>query len=294
MDAIYNHFEKVAIVLPSTGTSLSKVEYDHVMEPTNGNPLLELMQIFADVGPIFSTMRSIDHSNPEACQLLLLRCWGAKGRLLNWSNERHLGSSLLLECASAEFGDKDIPPTDALFGQPYLFASQDDAVLHLTLWAQLVIVHKLIHHAHSLVTLHTNEDGSPSVDLLEGEDLLLSAQYADMVARGIPYCIQQSMRSSIMHMMAFILSVISTTFSDFRDRDKFDWLQQIFNYSARRGFEYAARLAELARDTWAHQEQSGAEDSYASSSLEMIITQSHDEGSRNEEYLERKHMSFLT
>lgn len=264
------------------------------MEPTNGNPLLELMQISADIGPIFSAMRLIDHSDYEACQVLLLRCWGARERLHYWSNERHLGSSLLLECASAEFGNTDIPPTEALFGQAYLFVSQDDAVLRLTLWAQLVIIHKLVYHAHCLVRLHTNEYGSPSADLPGGEDILLSAQYASMIARGIPYCIQQSMRSSMMHMMAFILSTISTTFSDFQDRGRFDWLQQVFNYVAGSGFEYAARLAELARDTWAHQEKSGAEDSYSTSSLERFITQSHDEGSRNEEYLERRHLSFLS
>lgn len=231
---------------------LAREEYELIMEPTEGDPLLEVLQIAVTIGKLQAAIDSIDSSDPMICQEFLNQCYGAKRRLTDLQNNGSFGEAPS-ECTSARFLEPSkmkIPPTEPLFGLAYHFSSKDHAMLHMMFWVQLVVLQPVIYRARSIVHAHTND--KPPTQAIEDHEYLLSETYANKIARATPYCLQASMKSSCIQVIIFVTSAISTTFLDFEHRDQFDWCQHVFRHMADSGFDAALHLTALARARWDH------------------------------------------
>ncbi|KAJ5088395.1 hypothetical protein N7456_012011 [Penicillium angulare] len=252
VDAIYNHQHKINIILLSRGLDLSQVEYELVMEPTGGNPLLEILQITVSIGKIQSAVNSLDLTDHMACQELLQQCYGAKESLMDLQNNGSFGEPPF-EGTSTRFLESQkmsIPATEPLFGSAYSFSSQDNAMLYMMFWFNLIILQPLIHRARFIAETHIN-DNSPT-DSIDDHDYLLSELYTNEIARSIPYCLQESMKSSCIQVVLFVTSAISKIFLELEDRDKFDWCQHVFQHMADNGSESARHIVALAKHQWEH------------------------------------------
>ncbi|KAJ5087916.1 hypothetical protein N7456_011532 [Penicillium angulare] len=251
-DIIYKHRQKMNIIVSSVGMCLSPQEYEYIMQPTEGNPLLELAQILADIGPLLATVRNFEYLQLETCQEILYECYALKRRLLAAHEAGHFGD-MPFECSSTEFDSPGVPATEDLFGSGLLFVSQDNAMLHMLYWGLLNMVHSLIYTVScSLGSFGQEASPSPPSD---DQNLLLAAMYADRIARAVPYCTQKHLKHTSYRMLIFVLAVAATNFIDSGNWEKYDWALKILNQVASNGYGIGARVGEMLRATWDNREE---------------------------------------
>ncbi|KAJ5113815.1 hypothetical protein N7456_002349 [Penicillium angulare] len=250
VDAIKSHQQKLSIVTVSKGMDLSKEEYELVMEPTGGNPMLEILQITVAIGKLQETMNSIDFSSSTACQKLLSQCNAIKTRLINLQRSGKLGETPS-ECSSAQFlGRPGVQPpsTERLFGLAYLFSSADHAMLYIMLWTQFVYLQPLIYRAQYIVDAHINP--SSAAHQTDHYEWLLAELYANEIARAIPYCFQRSLKTICTQLMTHGTGAISSLFIESQNREKFEWCLDVYQQVANIGFEPILQLVELLKARW--------------------------------------------
>ena len=221
------------------------------MEPTNGNPILELAQTMAKIGLIVTDFNAIDYSDETACTELIARCTKIEAGLMKFCAGGYFGFSPT-ECFSGEFDSPGIPQTETLFGTAYRFSSPDNAILHLMFWVQLSILHSLIHQLSSLMagSDYPSPPGSPSYD----RNFTMAEAYADMVVRATPYCLQESMKSTCRRFTLYVIHIVSRFYVSTSNREKFDWTLHVHRRVSQTGLDFATYLTELIEETWDRQE----------------------------------------
>ncbi|KAJ6032232.1 hypothetical protein N7540_002964 [Penicillium herquei] len=150
-------------VLASTEANLSETERNYLMEPTNGDPLLEILQTAVYLKDLKSALDLVNPHDLLACQDLLRKCQETHKKLIQLSTQGLLGQDMS-ENRSHFVGNTCIPSSESLFGLAYRFSSLDNAMIFIMIWAHLAILQPLISQAHSLVHLQT---ASPAEIFLE-------------------------------------------------------------------------------------------------------------------------------
>ncbi|KAJ5669055.1 hypothetical protein N7462_010125 [Penicillium macrosclerotiorum] len=252
VNAIYHEYQKLRIVFSAKGINMSQEDYEYVTQPSEGNPVVELLSLFAGFAPLAVAINKADPADHEGCKSLLQKCLGHKKKLLAWSSENLQTGPV--SCARGEVLCSQLPPADHMFGAPYRFLSLDNARLHTMFWTLASIIHPLISQIRSLVKAYETSEYIPSSPIaggmLDDEDYLLSGFYADQIGRAIPYCVQDKMKSWGVHTVIFSLCQLCKIAVDRGSMEQFDWCQRAFKLMADRGFDSAARLSEVFWGMW--------------------------------------------
>ncbi|KAJ5390076.1 uncharacterized protein N7496_001144 [Penicillium cataractarum] len=254
IDAIHHYQQKFNIIYTSTGMNISKSEYDLIMEPTNGDPLLETLQTTVAIGILKSKIDSVKHADLRACQNLLQRCYEVQDHLIGL----YTGGQLSNEPSALDYAgntsqhieNTGVPPPELLFGHAYDFSSPNDAILYIMLWTHLAMLQPLISRASRLVQFHTSSlIGNPPSQNEDLESVILEA-HADRIARAMPYCFQGSMGLSCCKIALFAMCMVSLNYVDSGNREKHEWCREVIRHIAACGFDVASHLYKLTGYQW--------------------------------------------
>lgn len=231
------------------GRDLTDEEYKYCREPSEGRPLVELINIFAEFTPLSAGIDSFDQSNHEACQKLLDACLAQRNSLLEWYAQRikSIGGGPLIPID--EFCCTDIDPVDVVFGSPYNFVSLDNAMLHVFYWIAMVIVSLMICRAQIFVRLleHGNKFCG---GYLSDPDYLRGAIYADEIIRAVPFFAQNKNKLLGPHMVMFGVAAACKAYVNLGAFKKFDWCQKTLGSFGHRGFESCLHYRGYVWDYW--------------------------------------------
>ncbi|KAJ5726115.1 uncharacterized protein N7483_007472 [Penicillium malachiteum] len=246
--------------------NLLESEYEYLMEPTNGDPLLEIIQSAVTIGKLQSMLDTVDYTSLTACQDILHRCYEARECLLRLRTDGLLGEDPSdNECAANYFQpiNEAVPSSTLLFGPPYHFSSSDHVALYMMFWGVQMLFQRLIYRARSIFQLHTDitrsgfqEDLSHSY-FFENQEISLPGVYANRIARAVPYCLQESLKNTCHRPILFSLSGVSAYCVEIGDRRKFDWCQEVFKHTEARGTGTSAHLFALANSRWERRQEMG-------------------------------------
>ncbi|KAJ5905411.1 uncharacterized protein N7473_002327 [Penicillium subrubescens] len=249
VNSIYDQWQKFRIICLTMGRDLSHEEHEYCREPSEGRPLVELINIFAEFTTLSAGIDSVDQSNHEACQKLLDACLAQRNSLLKWYAQRikSIGGGPLISID--EFCCTDIDPVDVIFGRPYSFVSLDNATLHVFYWIAMVIVSPMIYRAQTFV--RSLEHGSKfRSDYVSDPDHLLVAVYADEVIRAVPFFAQDKNKLLGPHMVMFWVAAACKAYINLGTCKKFDWCQKTLGSFGHRGFESCLHYRGYAWDYW--------------------------------------------
>lgn len=220
------------------------------MEPTNGDPLLEVLQTSVSLKDLKVALDSVNPFDLPACQDLLRQCHETHRKLIELSTEGSLGKD------KPEYGwkftDTCIPPTDSLFGAAYRFKSLDNAMLFVMIWSHLAILWPLVHRAQSMVQLQTgslvelNGPGPQDDSKLEDQEV-----YADRIAQAMPFCFRKSTKMACARYSMFGLCIASFVYYETGNRAKHMWCKEVLDYITFQGFDIAGYLNKQASALWA-------------------------------------------
>lgn len=236
--------------MSAQGVNLNREEFDYITQPSGGNPILELLRLFANFTPIANAVKMARPPNQSTCRMLLRKCLAHQEELTAWYAQNiRKGPEV---CAPGEFLTTRIPPTDDLFGTAYWFHSLDSGKIHTMYWTLLSIMHVVISRARNLVRVYHVDPFTPDVDDQFGDhDYLISSYWGDQIARAMPYHMQDSMKSWGIHSVVFALcQTCKASAVDSGNRKKFDWCQSVFGAFGLAGFESGPRLAEVFAGLW--------------------------------------------
>ncbi|OKP12477.1 hypothetical protein PENSUB_1843 [Penicillium subrubescens] len=130
----------------------------------------------------------------------------------------------------------------------------DRALMHILIWNLLRDLQQYISKARSLVGAFAHD--SLSKDQINRESQLLAGYYADQMARSVLYCVQDDFKSCGIQCLIFCVCQAAKTWIDVRRADKIAWSQEIFDFVASLGFDYANRLKETMMSQWIQGERS--------------------------------------
>ncbi|KAJ5737517.1 uncharacterized protein N7483_002642 [Penicillium malachiteum] len=225
---------------------LSKAEHDYLMEPTNGDPLLEMVQAIASTGSLKTAIET-KHNDPVACRNILQKCYETQEKLMRLQKDGHLGKEpSLWQCKNFE-----VPSPEGTFGAPYEFTSLRNALLYNLFWANMVILLPVLHHARSLVRLHSNLSSVEDTGTkFEDMEYVLRGAYADKIPRTLPYCFQKGMKASFSKIIFFPINMASIHFIDIKNRDKLNYCHDILRHIETIGLQMASSIREVTSYRW--------------------------------------------
>lgn len=256
VDTIYHEYQKQRLVMSAQGVNLNQEEFDYVTQPSEGNPMVELLRLYGQFTPIANAVKMARPPNHKSCRMLLRRCLKHLEKVCAWYSRNVIRGPE--ECAPGEILTKRIPQTDEIFGTPYRFHSLDSGKIHTMYWTLLSIMHVVISRARNLVRVYDIDPLTPDVGEQFGDpDYVMSSYWGDQIARAIPFHAQDSMKSWGIHSVVFSLcQTTKASAIDSGDRRKFDWCYSVFNAFGKAGFESSARLSEVFSGLWMyHQAQ---------------------------------------
>lgn len=227
------------------GRDLSNEEYEYCREPSEGRPLVELINIFAEFTPLSAGIDSVDQSDHEACQKLLNGCLAQKSSLLEWYARRieTIGGGPLIST------DGFCNPVDITFGRPYRFVSLDNAMVHVFYWMGMVIVSPMICRARTFIK--SLEHGNKFCgDYVPDPDYLKMAIYADEIVRAVPFFAQDRHRLLGPHMVMFGVAAACKAYINLGTFKKFDWAQRTLGSFGDRGFGSCQHYRDYAWNYW--------------------------------------------
>ncbi|KAJ5711020.1 hypothetical protein N7488_005176 [Penicillium malachiteum] len=229
----------VCQILLSSGMSLSKSEYNCLMEPTNGDPLLKILQATVTLGTLKAEIDSVDYLPPAEYQDKLQRCSMVQSRLMKLQERGEFGGEptdfKFPTTKSQATEETDIPSTEQLFGNPFGFSSPDNAILYTLFWANLCILKPIIHRAHELSRSPATQMIESPTTPFEDLELALAEEYADKIARSMPYCFQESMKLSCVKPAFWSICMALHVYLASGNREKVDWTKKAFKAMAARG-----------------------------------------------------------
>lgn len=231
------------------GRDLNEEEYEYCREPSEGRPLVELINIFAKFTPLSADIESVGQSNHEACQTLLGACLAQKSSLLEWYARRKatFGGGPLN--STNEFRCIDVEPVDVIFGRPYSFSSLDDALLHVLYCTSMAIVLPMVSRARTLV--QSLNHGEECVNYHSSDEEYPTMQtYADQIIRSVPFFVQEKNKLLGPHMVMFGVAAACKAYINLGIFEKFDWCQKTLGSFGDRGFESCHNYRQYAWDYW--------------------------------------------
>lgn len=236
--------------MSAQGVNLNQDEFDYVMQPSGGNPTVELLRLFANFAPIANAVKTARPPNNKICRMLLRKCLSHREKVMAWyfKNIRSVPSV----CAPGERLTTRVPSTDDLFGPAYRFQSLDSGKIHTMYWTLLSIMHVVISRARNLVRVYDIDPFTPDVeDQFGDEDYLISSYWGDQIARAMPYHAQDCMKAWGIHSVAFALcQCCKASAVDSANWKKLEWCQSVFSAFGEAGFESCARLREVFSGLW--------------------------------------------
>lgn len=236
--------------MSAQGINLNKEEFEYVTQPSEGNPMVELLRLYAKFTPIATAVKAARPPNHRACCMLLRKCLAHREKLTAWYAQNiRRGPEV---CAPGEILTTRIPPTDDLFGTAYRFHSLDSGKIHTMFWTLLSIMHVVISRARNLVRVYDIDPFTPDVDEQFGDqDYLIASYWGDQIARAMPYHVQDNLKAWGIHSVAFALcQTCKASAVDSGNRKKFDWCHRVFGVFGQAGFESGARLADVFDGLW--------------------------------------------
>ncbi|CAI7676282.1 unnamed protein product [Penicillium pancosmium] len=247
---IYHEYQKQRLVMSAQGININQEEFDYITQPSEGNPTVELLRLYANFAPISNAVRMARPPNHKICRMLLRKCLAHREKVTEWyaKNVRR-GPE---ECALGEVLTTRIPPTDDLFGTAYRFHSLDSGKIHVMYWTLLSIMHVVISRARNLVRVYYIDPFTPDIDDQFGDqDYLISSYWGDQIARAMPYHAQDDKKAWGIHSATFSLcQACKSAAVDSGNRKKFDWCQSVFSAFGEAGFESCFRLCEVFTGLW--------------------------------------------
>ncbi|KAJ5087897.1 hypothetical protein N7456_011513 [Penicillium angulare] len=250
VDIICRYEQKAKIVLATTEANFSESEYKYLMEPTNGDPLLEIFQIAVLLKDLKCELDSVNHHDLDACEDLLRKCYETQEKLTNLSTDGSLARDAP-ELQSYFTEDTCIPSSDPLFGPAYHFSSLENAMLFILIWAHLAILQPLTYRAYSLVYLRTGSTGEIWFESrFKDMKFEVPEAYADRIARALPFCFRDSTKMACARYSMFGLCIASFAYFETGNRAKHDWCRGVLDYMAGQGFEIAGYLSERSSYLW--------------------------------------------
>lgn len=232
---------------------LSKSEYDYIMEPTNGNPLLKIFQTTVAIGDLKYSIESIDPESPEPIpyEAMLQKAYEIQGILMELYHDGQLGKEPH-RSAERRSDNMGIFPPELLFGYAYDFSSPNHALLFIMFWTNLVLLQPLVRRADSLFRLHTHAAGMRISPYPKFEDLARvdPEKYANKLARAMVYCLQDHIKLSLGKVMVFTLCIMSLNYVDTGNRVKHDWCLAGIMDIGFRGFDLPPYLTKLMSAQW--------------------------------------------
>ncbi|KAJ5711015.1 hypothetical protein N7488_005171 [Penicillium malachiteum] len=228
MDIINNHWQKLQIIFTSTGMRLSKAEYSYLMEPTNGDPLLEILQITVRIGDVESLFLSaLESSDPDLMDFraILQKFSLIWDGLMSLRDRGQLGQEP--QRLQRTKNDPEILSPELLFGFAYDFASPSNALLYIMFWVNFVFLQSSIGRTKTLIHKHASStaDAYASYASLpfEDTDFVHPDNFADKVARALPYCLQDCMKFSVIKEVVYGLSAIAIRYVTTANGEKHRW-----------------------------------------------------------------------
>ncbi|KAJ5728244.1 hypothetical protein N7493_004574 [Penicillium malachiteum] len=248
-------------------------EIDWEMETDVTGPMIDILKAFVDISKSAAAANSPDLSDPNAIQALLDKCLTFEKRQLKW-----YGSHLWYP------GRGPLPSKpDSMFGTPYRFRLLDDARLHQMFWMSLSSLYTLIDQLEvkSLTAAVTPEkspvfhiphleDENPPGSSPQAPNLFdsslqdpnlynnppdvsssdVSDVHAEMIARTIPYCLQNSMNLWGVCFVCVSIKYISNTFIRSQNVEKFFWCLQLLTVIGEHGFDFCVFLRDFLLKRW--------------------------------------------
>ncbi|KAJ5613735.1 hypothetical protein N7528_007389 [Penicillium herquei] len=255
VDIINNHWQKLQIIFTSTGMRLSKAEYSYLMEPTNGDPLLEILQVTVRIGDVESLFLSVlgsSHPNLMDFRAILQKCSLIWDRLMSLQNRGQLGQEP--QRSQHTQTDPEILSPDSLFGFAYDFASPSNALLHIIFWVNFVFLQSLIGRTKTLIHQHASSTAEAYASYaslpFEDTEFVHPDNFADKVARAVPYCLQDCIKFSVIKEVVYGLSAISIRYVTTANGEKHRWCVRVLRYIGERGFDVASHMSKLAASKW--------------------------------------------
>ncbi|KAJ6020778.1 hypothetical protein N7540_006282 [Penicillium herquei] len=234
---------------------LSTSEYNYLMEPTNGDPLLEILQITVKIGDLESSFLSIlDSSHPDLFDFraIIQKCSLIWDELIRLQNRGQLGQKP--QRSQRTNNDPEMLSPQLLFGFAYDFASPNNALLHIMFWVNFVFLQSLIGRTKTLIHQHTTSTARNDAPLqFEDTEFVHPDKYADKVARAVPYCLRDCMKFSVIKELVYGLSAIAIRYVTTANGEKHRWSVRVLRYIGDRGFDVASHMSKLAASKWEHE-----------------------------------------
>ena len=241
--------------MSAQGVNLNQEEYDYVTQPSEGNPMVELLRLFGGFTPIANAVKLARPPNNKSCRMLLRKCLKHLEKVNAWYSQNIIRGPET--CAPGEILTTRVPSTDDIFGPAYRFHSLDSGKIHTMYWTLLSIMHAVISRSRHLVRVYEIDRLTADVDEQYGDaDYMMSSYWGDQIARAIPFHAQESMKSWGIHSVVFAHFQASKSAIDAGNRIKFDWCHSVFLAFGKAGFESSARLSDVFSGLWMyHQAQ---------------------------------------
>lgn len=229
------------------------------MQSCGETPFDGLVKLYADSAIIAQAANSTSSLDYRGCQLLLHYSVAHENNILAWHEQitDEIGGAPW-ECAKDESLCSGIARADDLFGTPYRFTSLENARIHILAWNLLRDLQPYIFRARTLVNSFTH-DSLPK-DQLNRKNQQLASYYADQMARSVLYCVQDDFKSCAIQCLIFCLCQTAKTWIDVKRADKIAWCQEIFDFVAGLGFDYANRLKETMISQWVQAEKTNSDE----------------------------------
>ncbi|OOQ84489.1 hypothetical protein PEBR_30282 [Penicillium brasilianum] len=256
--ALIKRFAKLLMVLIISSLNVSGEEYKQIVQSCGETPLDGLVKLYADSAIIAQAADFISPLDYRACQLLLHHSLAHENNIIAWYEQikDEIGGAPQ-ECAEDELLCSGLARDDDLFGTPYRFASLENARIHILVWNLLRDLQPYIYKARMLVKSFI-QDSLPK-NQLQSENQQLAIYYADQMARSVLYCVQDDFKSCGVQCLIFCLCQTAKTWIDVKKADKITWCQEIFDFAAGLGFDYANRLKETMMSQWIQAEQTDSD-----------------------------------
>lgn len=242
-------------ILIISSLNVSGEEYKQIVQSSHETPFDGLVKLYADSAIIAQAANSINPLDYKACQLLLHHSLAHEHNIITWYQQiqEEIGGAPW-ECAEGELLCSRLARKDDLFGTPFRFTSLENARIHILVWNLLRDLQPYISKARSLGGTFTHDDLSR--DQINRESQLLAVYYADQMARSVLYCVQNDFKSCGIQCLIFCLCQTAKTWIAVKRADKIAWCQEIFDFVAGLGFDYANRLKETMMSQWVQGEKS--------------------------------------
>ncbi|CAI7676059.1 unnamed protein product [Penicillium pancosmium] len=254
MRFIFNPFQKVITILAIMTDGISPEQHNEIMcSSETSSPLDDLLRFSASSAMLFNVLHTTP-STHDLCSSLLESCIKQRESMRTWYIWRQADIGEVFPCnADEETSNRDLPPTDDLFGPASQFVSLDSARIHMMFFNAMRLVHILIPQAIALVSSHA-QDYVPDED-----NFVLEGYYADQIARSIAFCLRDKNRACLTHLSILLLGQISQTYIKMQSSERIAWCQGLLTIISHLGFSSASHRKTIMLEEWNRAQMNGSQ-----------------------------------